>query len=123
MVVERRHEARQVPSWLIFDVSQKDPVEIPAFAEITYRVLANTPLSEFAPTVCFPERRQIQTLSGVPPEEEERMRDISLEWAASKAKGGEEFLVAFRDGNACFRIIRSYQGELHEALFPEKKNG
>lgn len=96
-------------------------MEIAAFAEITYRVLENTPLSEFAPTVCFPHRRQIQTLTGIPPKEADLLREISIDWAASKANPDEEFLIAFQDGDGFFRIVRKFDGKLHEALFPERK--
>jgi hypothetical protein len=96
-------------------------MEIAAFAEITYRVLQDTPLEKYIPTLCLPERSQIRAMSGVPDEEEDRIREIALEWAVSTALEKEEFLVAFRDGDSYFRIIRRSDGELHEALFPGKK--
>lgn len=96
-------------------------MEISAFADITYQVLQDTPLEGYIPTLCLPERAQILALSGIPPEEEPRLREISLEWAESTAKDGEEFLVAFRDGDGYFRVIRRAEGKLQEALYPGKK--
>jgi hypothetical protein len=96
-------------------------MEIAAFAEMTYHVLQDTPIEEYIPTLCLPERSQIQALSGVPEQEENRMREIALEWAESTAREGEEFLVAFRDGDGCFRIIRRAEGVLREALYPGKR--
>ena len=96
-------------------------MDIHSFAEVTYRVLQDTPLEKYIPTLCLPKRGEIQALQGVPSEEEERMRDIALSWAQSTARDDEEFLVAFRDGDGYFRIIRRASGGLQEALFPERK--
>jgi hypothetical protein len=97
-------------------------MEIAAFAEMTYRILKDTPLSEYQPTLCLPEKRQILTLASVSRHDEERVRDIALDWARSTAGQLEEFIVAFRDGDGYFRVIRSSSGKLQEALFPEKQN-
>ena len=93
-------------------------MEIAAFAEITYHVLKETPLEKYIPTLCLPERSQILALEGVPESEETRIREIAVDWAQSTAKGEEEFLVAFRDGDGYFRIIRRSDGKLQEALYP-----
>lgn len=97
-------------------------MEIAAFAEITYGVLEDTPLKLYIPTLCLPARSQIQALQGIPEEEEDRTREIALEWAESTARADEEFLVAFRDGDGYFRIIRRSDGKLQEALYPERRN-
>ena len=96
-------------------------MDIPAFAEITYSVLKDTPLKDYIPTLCLPERSAILALQGIPEEEEPRIRDIALDWAESTATEGEEYLVAYRDGDGYFRIIRRHEGLLKEALYPEEK--
>ena len=96
-------------------------MEIPDFAEITQNVIDGTPFEEFLPTLCLPARNQIKALQGIPAEEEKNVREIVLDWALNLAHADEEFLVAFRDGNSHFRIIRRHQGETHEALFPATK--
>jgi hypothetical protein len=97
-------------------------MEITAFAEMTYEVLKETPLDRYIPTLCLPERGHILALQGVPDEEEARLREIALEWAEATAKTGEEFLVAFRDGDGYFRVIRRAEGAIKEALYPGRKN-
>jgi hypothetical protein len=95
-------------------------MDITAFAEITYRVLEKTPLSEFLPTLCLPARRQILSLSGVPKDEAD-VRQVALDWAESKTETDEEFLVAFRDSEHHFRIVRRADGSIDDALYPERK--
>lgn len=97
-------------------------MELAAFAEITFQVLKDTPLEKYMPTLCLPERSQILALQGVPASEEPRIREIALDWAQSTAKEEEEFLVAFRDGDGYFRVIRRSDGKLQEALYPGPKN-
>ena len=96
-------------------------MDIAAFAEITYQVLRTTPLESYIPTLCLPEQGAIHALQGVPPEEEIRIREIALNWAESTAAENEEFLVAYRDGDGYFRIIRRCDGKLQEALYPGRK--
>ena len=96
-------------------------MDVETFAEITYRVLEETPLEKYIPTLCLPERGQIHALQGIPDEQEDNLREIALDWAESTAGQEEEFLVAFRDGHGYFRIIRRADGELREALFPGAK--
>jgi hypothetical protein len=96
-------------------------MEIAAFAEITYGVLEDTPLESYLPTLCLPSRSQIQALRGIPAEEEQRVREIALDWAQTTAGENEEFLVAFRDGPGYFRIIRRSEGKLQEALYPGRR--
>ena len=96
-------------------------MDIPAFAEVTYQVLKDTPLKSYIPTLCLPERGEIHALQGVPEGQEDAMREIALNWAESTAREGEELLVAFRDGAGYFRIIRRIEGKLQEAVYPENK--
>ena len=97
-------------------------MEIADFAEMTYVVLQDTPIEDYIPTLCLPEKNTVHALQGIPAEEEKNLREISLDWALNATDEKEEFLVAFRDGPEHFRIIRRFNGELREALFPAKKN-
>lgn len=94
-------------------------MEIDAFAQITYRVLRSTPFEEYQPTLCLPERKNILTLSGIPKEKEDQIREISLSWANQKAKAEEEYLIAYREGAKHFRIIRRFHGKFEEALYSQ----
>ena len=96
-------------------------MEITEFAAITYKVLEDTPFEAYIPTLCLPVPGQIQALQGIPAEEEPNLREIALDWASNSAGKEDEFLVAFRDGPAHFRIIRRFKGELREALYPARK--
>jgi len=96
-------------------------MEIVEFAEVTYKVLEETPLEDHIPTAIFPGRDHIMALEGILEEEEKRLREITLDWALKAAKGGEEVLVVFRDGPGYFRVIRRFEGKLQEALFPSWK--
>lgn len=96
-------------------------MEIADFAEITQNVIKGAPFEDYIPTLCLPARSQIKALQGVPAEEEQNIRAIVLDWANDSAEPDEEFLVAFRDGPSHFRIIRRFEGEFREALFPAKK--
>ncbi len=88
------------------------------FAEITQRVIRKDGFDGFLPTLCLPEQKHITVLEGVPDEKQPEIRSISLEWARRKAGEQEEFLLALREDEASFRIIRSFRGEICERVFP-----
>jgi hypothetical protein len=96
-------------------------MDISAFAEITYGVLKTTPLAEFVPTLCLPEKRKMIALEGVPPEQENDLRSLLIDWAQSKAGPEEVFLLVFRDGDRHFRIVRRFEGQFTDALYPQRK--
>lgn len=96
-------------------------MEILEFATITQDVIVGTPIENYIPTLCLPAQGQIHALRGIPEDQEQNVREIVLDWATNSAGADEEFLVAFRDGPAHFRVIRRFQGEFREALFPAKK--
>ncbi len=91
------------------------------FATMTYTVLEETPLSEYIPTLCLPQSRQLMVLQGIPQDKQADLKAVSLKWAEETAQNGEDFLVCFPDGEGYFRIIRRSDGQLQEALFPEQK--
>ena len=88
------------------------------FAEITQRVIQKDGFDGFLPTLCLPERQHITVLEGVPEDRQPEIRSVSLAWARDKATEQEEFLLAFREDEASFRVIRSYRGEISERVFP-----
>jgi len=88
------------------------------FAEITQRVIRKDGFDGFLPTLCLPERNHVAVLEGVPEEKRPEIRSISLAWARDQAAEQEEFLLALREDEASFRVIRSYKGEIYERVFP-----
>jgi hypothetical protein len=88
------------------------------FAEITKRAIQKDGFDGFLPTLCLPERQHIAGLEGVPEEKQPEIRSLSLAWAKDKATEQEESLLAFRENDASFRVIRSFRGEISERVFP-----
>jgi hypothetical protein len=74
------------------------------FAIITRRVITDDGFEEYLPTACYPVRRHVKTLVGLP--QDIKPDQPVLEWAAEGAQGGEEFLVAFKVDESHFKIIR-----------------
>jgi hypothetical protein len=74
------------------------------FAIMTREVIADDGFDEYLPTVCYPVRRLLKTLVGLPQNIEPD--EPVLKWAAEGAQGGEEFLVAFKVDDNHFKIIR-----------------
>lgn len=87
------------------------------FAEITQRVIRKEGFDGFLPTLCLPEQKHLTVLEGVPEGRPPEMRSLVLAWARRNAGDQQEFLVAFREGNLSFRIVRSLGGVLEERVF------
>lgn len=96
-------------------------MKITDFADITYGVIEGTDFEDYIPSLCLPGKNKIKALQGIPKEEESNIREIALDWAINSADEAEEFLVAFREGPAHFRIIRRSDGAFEEGLFPAQK--
>ena len=60
-------------------------MEIEEFVSITQNVIAKNGFEDFLPTACFPERRELRTLAGLPHGEDTEKR--GLEWAEDLAVG------------------------------------
>ena len=86
------------------------------FAAITRRIIQSQGLAEFAPTVCFPERRDVRTLVGIPFDEDHA--SIATKWAADLAKANEEYLVAFKHSASQFKILRCIAGQCEHHVYP-----
>ena len=82
---------------------------IEEFAAITQRVIARDGFDDFLPTACYPVRRDIRTLQGLPADVEPE--PAVLKWAAKHAGAAEEFLVAFKSGPSEFTIVRQEGGK------------
>jgi hypothetical protein len=87
-------------------------MNIEQFAAITQRVIASDGFDEFLPTACYPARREVAALEGLPPGIE--AEPAVLKWAAKKAKHGELHLVAFKSGPSQFTVVRA-EGAKHES--------
>lgn len=81
------------------------------FALITQRIIEKEGFSDFQPTACYPTRREVKTLAGLPDDIDPENPVIG--WAAESADSEEEFLVAFKISNTVFRVIR-YRGQIIE---------
>jgi hypothetical protein len=92
-------------------------VSIEDFAEITRRVIRKNGFDDFMPTLCLPEQKHITVLEGVPEGKRSEMRTISLELAQRRADRKEEFLLAFREDDSSFRIVRRFKGKIRERVF------
>ena len=90
-------------------------MQVSEFAAITRRVIAKQGFEEFQPSACFPARREIRSLAGVPvglAHEEPAMRR-----ASSIAEADEEFLVAFKHSTSEFKVIRIQGPNREEQVF------
>ena len=95
---------------------------IDEFAAITQRVIARDGFDEFMPTACYPERRDIRTLAGLPADVEPE--PAVLNWAMKHAKPNEEILIAFKSRPSEFTIVRKEGDERESQSFKvEVKRG
>ena len=79
------------------------------FSQLTKRVIESQGLTEFEPTACFPQRRDIQVLVDLPAD-----ADVETEvvrWATARSQPGEEFLVAFRVSENAIKMTRFESGQ------------
>jgi hypothetical protein len=81
-------------------------MNISEFAQITRKIIVSGGgLDEFIPVACYPARRQIRALEGVP--DGVGLEAAVLEWARQGCDGpAEECLVAFRHSSSEFKIVR-----------------
>jgi len=73
------------------------------FAEVTRSVISKQGFENFQPTVCFPERRQIRALAGVP--DTESQETATRRWAAKLANASEEYLIAYKCSSTEFAVV------------------
>ena len=87
-----------------------------AFAAMTQRVIEEDGFDEYQPTACYPERRVLRVLEGVPASAD--LESVVIDWALGEREGEEELLLAFKLGDASFKVIRYVSGETEECLYP-----
>jgi hypothetical protein len=83
------------------------------FAVITRRVIAKEGFEEFQPTACYPERREVKSLAGLPADIDPE--EAVLDWAFQGAVNDEEFLVAFKISDDRFRVVRWFDTAFQHA--------
>lgn len=93
-------------------------MKIEQFASITKNVIREQGFHLFQPTVCFPKRKSIRALTGVP--NSEAQESIALRWAAGLAESEEEYLVAFKHSATEFKVVHLLSGnEVHQVYAVE----
>lgn len=90
-------------------------MEMDDFAAMTKRVIVRDGFAGYQPTACFPERQHVAVLAGVPDSVE--VERVALQWAASKAREDEEFLVAFKLDEQHFKIVRRSGSGLEHRVY------
>ena len=88
---------------------------IDQFAVMTHNVIKDGGFDDYQPTACFPERRVVAVLTGIP--EGVDQEQAALAMIARDAKPGEEYLLGFKVDAARFKVIRHFDGEFEEDLF------
>ena len=83
------------------------------FAVITRRVIAKEGFENFQPTACYPERRVVKSLAGLP--EDIDSEEAALDWAFQGSVNDEEFLVAFKISDDSFRVVRWFDTAFQHA--------
>lgn len=78
------------------------------FAQMTQRIVARDGFDGYLPTACYPVRREVAVLEGMP--NGVNVEAEAVAWAARRAEVGEEFLVAFKYDDAHFKVVR-FAGE------------
>jgi hypothetical protein len=91
-------------------------MEIDAFAAMNQRVIESDGFDEYFPTACYPERRVLRVLEGVPSGAD--LEAVALDWAFAAAEGDEEVLVAFRVDAEHFKVIRRANGQTEQGVYP-----
>jgi hypothetical protein len=74
------------------------------FAETTRRIIRDYGFEEYLPSACYPVRREIKVLTGLPPDVE--VEQAVLGWASESIRENEEYLVGFKVDESHFKIIR-----------------
>ena len=88
------------------------PMTLADFEKGARDVIARDGIEAFFPTVCFPSRREVRVLKGVPPELD--LEAETVKWARKIAQPGEEIFVAFRNGARNVKLLRLGGPELEE---------
>jgi len=74
------------------------------FSKTTQHIISNEGFDAYLPTACYPGRREIKVLTGLPSHVDPEK--AVFDWAAKSAQKNEEFLVAFKIDASHFKVIR-----------------
>jgi hypothetical protein len=85
------------------------------FAELTQNVIRDKGFEDFVPIACFPSRRLLRGLAGMPVEDQ--TEEAVLKWATGIAEPDEEYLVAFKCSAVEFWVIRVHGAEKERGVF------
>ncbi len=85
------------------------------FAAMTRRIIARDGIVGFLPTACYPQRRHISVLAGLPPQADVEVE--TLTWAIRNAQPDEEILIAFSISADRFKIIRRSSEATEQGVF------
>jgi hypothetical protein len=84
-------------------------VTIEDFATITKRIIARDGFDDYLPTALYPDRNVVVVLEDSP--EDGDLESAAVEWAAERAFGNEESLVAFKVDPRHFKVIWRRPGD------------
>jgi hypothetical protein len=88
---------------------------IDQFADITRRVILKDSPEKFLPTALYPSRLEIVALDDLPAVDDPVA--LAVEWASSRARGGEEFLLAVLLTPEQFVVVHQHDGTLETRRF------
>lgn len=90
------------------------PMTVDDFAQGTREVVGRDGIDAFFPTACFPARREVRVLKGIPPELDHEVETVK--WARRIARPGEEIFVAVRIEGRKVKILRLSGPETEEHI-------
>ncbi len=83
------------------------------FAQLTLHVISEDE-DEFTPTCCFPSRKEIRTVTGIPDGVD--LETATLSWAADHSQPCEEYFVAIKKDPSRLKVIRVFGAEREELV-------
>lgn len=90
-------------------------MELSDFAALPQNVTRDDGFDDFIPVACFPERRALRGLNGLPDDAD--VEAESLAWATALAGETEEFLVTFKFTSNQFKVVRRLNGAMESAIY------
>lgn len=98
-------------------------MEIKEYAAFIDDTIDGGPFSSFLPSLLIEREKEVcvDVIGSVPEEGFSKLRTIVLQWAESVTGKGRDFLTAYKEDEAHFRVIRRQKGMFSEAEFPAKK--
>jgi hypothetical protein len=82
---------------------------IDQFIAMTRRIIAKDGFQDYLPTLLLPSSKDVRVLEGVPDNED--LEKVVESWAARIAGPKEDYLAAFRFGDAHFKVLARLNGK------------